>query len=157
MTAASGKQDYGLGVLDEILVFKLRRIRDVLTQAFRASSTEGRGLRAGEFSVLALIDANPCISQIDLARVGGFDQTILVGVIDDLESRNWVTRQQSGEDRRRKVLQITRSGRAALNQLLQQALENEAPAMKALSAVELRQFRRSLDAIYRALLEAPPT
>ena len=37
------------------------------------------GLRAGAFGVLALIEANPGISQIDLARFGGYDQTALVG------------------------------------------------------------------------------
>ena len=123
----------------------------MLTQAFRASSTEGRGLRAGEFSVLALIEANPDISQIELARIGGFDQTILVGVIDDLEDRKWVVRQQSKDDRRRRVLQITKAGRSALSKLLTQALANEAPAVGALSSAELREFRKSLDAIYRAL------
>jgi DNA-binding MarR family transcriptional regulator len=139
-------------VLDEILVFKLRRIRDVLTHAFRESSTEGRGLRAGEFSALALIDANPDISQIELARVGGFDQTILVGVIDDLESRGWVLRQQHQQDRRRRVLQITKAGRAALDDLLAKALENEKPARKAVKTAEMRAFQKALDDIFRALI-----
>jgi DNA-binding MarR family transcriptional regulator len=139
-------------VLDEILVFKLRRIRDALTQAFRQSSTEGRGLRAGDFGALALIDANPDISQIELARIGGFDQTILVSVIDDLESRNWVVRHQSRDDRRRRVLQITKEGRTALADLLAKALENEKPARRALSATQMRAFQKALDDIYRALL-----
>ncbi len=135
-----------------MLVFKLRRIRDVLTQAFRQSTTEARGLRAGDFGVLALIEANPDISQIELARVGGFDQTILVGVIDDLESRHWVVRQQSREDRRKRVLQITKEGRAALTDLLAKAIENEKPARKALSAADMRAFQKALTDIYRALL-----
>jgi DNA-binding MarR family transcriptional regulator len=138
--------------LDEILVFKLRRIRDVLTYAFRESSTEGRGLRAGDFSALALIDANPDISQIELARIGGFDQTLLVGVIDDLEERGWVVRQQSRDDRRKRVLQITRSGRTALADLLSKALENEKPARKALNATQMREFQHALDDIFRALI-----
>ena len=129
-------------MLDEILVFKLRRVRDVLTHAFRKSSTEGRGLRAGEFSALALIEANPDISQIELARVGGFDQTILVGVIDDLESRGWVLRQQHQQDRRRRVLQITKAGRVALADLLVKALDNEEPARKAVKSAEMRAFQR---------------
>jgi DNA-binding MarR family transcriptional regulator len=130
----------------------LRRIRDVLTHAFRESSTEGRGLRAGEFSALALIDANPDITQIELARAGGFDQTILVGIIDDLEARGWVTRQQHQEDRRRRVLQITKSGRAALADLLSKALENEKPARKALNAAEMKAFQKALDDIFHALI-----
>ena len=138
--------------MDEILVFKLRRIRDVLTFAFRESSTEGRGLRAGDFSALALIDANPDLSQIELARIGGFDQTILVGVIDDLEDRGWVVRQQSREDRRKRVLQITKAGRSALADLLAKALDNEKPAREALNSVDMRRFHRALDDIFRALI-----
>ncbi len=102
--------------------------------------------------MLALIEANPDISQIELARVGGFDQTILVGVIDDLESRHWVVRQQSREDRRKRVLQITKEGRAALTDLLAKAIENEKPARKALSAADMRAFQKALTDIYRALL-----
>ena len=138
--------------MDEILVFKLRRIRDALTYAFRESSTEGRGLRAGDFSALALIEANPDISQIELARIGGFDQTLLVGVIDDLEERGWVVRQQSRDDRRKRVLQITKSGRTALADLLSKALENEKPARKALNATQMREFQNALDDIFRALI-----
>ena len=138
--------------MDEILVFKLRRVRDVLTYAFRESSTEGRGLRAGDFSALALIDANPDISQIELARIGGFDQTILVGVIDDLEDRGWVIRQQSRDDRRKRVLQITKAGRTALADLLSKALDNERPARDALNAMDMRRFQKALDDIFRALI-----
>ena len=130
----------------------MRRVRDVLTHAFRKSSTEGRGLRAGEFSALALIEANPDISQIELARVGGFDQTILVGVIDDLESRGWVLRQQHQQDRRRRVLQITKAGRVALADLLAKALDNEEPARKAVKSAEMRAFQKALDDIFRALI-----
>jgi DNA-binding MarR family transcriptional regulator len=124
----------------------------VLTHAFRQSSTEGRGLRAGEFGALALIEANLDLSQIELARAGGFDQTILVGIIDDLEARGWVVRHQSREDRRKRVLQITKSGRAALADLLAKALENEKPARDALTAADMRAFQKALDDIFRALV-----
>ena len=90
--------------------------------------------------------------EIELARVGGFDQTILVGIIDDLESRGWVTRQQHQEDRRRRVLQITKSGRGALADLLSKALENERPARKALNAAEMKAFQKALDDIFHALI-----
>jgi DNA-binding MarR family transcriptional regulator len=152
VTRDNGSREYELGVLNEILVFRLRRIRDVLTHSFRKSSTEGRGLRAGEFSILALIEANPDISQVELATIGGFDQTILVGVIDDLEERKWVVRQQHKEDRRRRVLQITKQGRAALADLLAKALKNEQAARDALTAAEMAAFQQSLDKIFRSLL-----
>lgn len=150
--ATDESREVQLGPLaDDILVFRIRRIRDLLTETFRRSSTEGRGLRAGEFSVLALIDANPGISQADLARAGGFDQTVLVGILDDLEDHNWAVRKRDRADRRRHMVEITEAGRVELDDLLRRARANEAPARDVLTAAELRDFQRSLDKIYRAL------
>jgi DNA-binding MarR family transcriptional regulator len=140
-----------LGVLDQVLVFKLRRIRNLLTDAFRSSSTEGKGLRAGEFGILALIEANPGISQRDLARTGGLDETMLVGILDDLEAHGWAVRSSHRDDRRRHVLDITKKGRVKLRELLEQARANEAPARSALSPQEMQTFEELLEKIYRAL------
>ncbi len=145
-------RDVKLGVLaDDVLVFRIRRIRDLLTETFRRSTTEGRGLRAGEFSVLALIDANPGISQADLARTAGLDQSVLVGILDDLESHGWAVRKRDRADRRRHMVEITADGQIQLNDLLSSARINEAPARDALPADEFQAFQRSLDKIYRAL------
>jgi DNA-binding MarR family transcriptional regulator len=143
---------FDLGVLnDDVLVFRIRRIRDLLAERFRQSSTEGRGLRAGEFSALALIDANPGISQSDLARIGGFDQTALVSILDDLEEHAWAVRKRDRTDRRRHRMEITPKGREALADLLNRARENEAPARNALSKEEFRALQSSLNKIYQAL------
>lgn len=134
-----------------MLVFKLRRIRNLLTDAFRSTSTEGKGLRAGEFGILALIEANPGISQRDLARTGGLDETMLVGIIDDLETHGWAVRSSHDTDRRRHVLEITKKGRLKLRELLGQARANEACARAALTPEEMKTFEELLDKIYRAL------
>ncbi len=150
--SVSGVADrFQLGVLDQLLNFRLRRIRNHLTVKYRQETLQ-QGLKAGAFGVLALIEANPGISQIDVARFGGYDQTILVAVIDDLESRGWARRSRDPADRRRHQVEVTEEGRAALSGLLARALQNERPAFEALDADELLQFRRSLDKIYRALL-----
>jgi DNA-binding MarR family transcriptional regulator len=140
-----------LGVLDQVLVFRLRRIRDRLAEPLRRSSIEGGGLRAGEFGALALIDANSGISQIELARAGGFDQTLLVGILDDLEARGWALRTRDSADRRRHIVAMTKKGRVALGELLAMVRESEATARNALSAKEYATFQTSLDKIYRAL------
>ncbi len=142
---------YSMGVLDELLNFRLRRIRSCLTEKYR-NETVKSGLRAGAFSILALIDANPGISQIDLARFAGYDQTALVGIIDDMESKGWTTRQRDPADRRRHQVQITEAGREALARLYEAAVENEREAREALSPEELEVFRIWLDRIYRKLL-----
>lgn len=143
--------EFELGCLDELLNFRLRRLRNHLTERYR-EETRRLGLRAGAFSVLALIDANPNISQIDVARFGGFDQTVLVGILDDLERRGWATRSKDPADRRRHRVKLTPQGRRGLADLLARAQENERPACEALDPTELAAFRAALDKIYRSLL-----
>lgn len=143
---------FSLGVLEDVLVFRLRRIRNYMTDTFRAGEWRD-GLRPGEFTTLALIVANPGISQIDLARVGGFDQTSLVGVLDDLERRKWAVRSKHPDDRRRHRIEATEAGRKAVLMLRDRALENEAEARAALTPAELEQFHASLHKIYHRLLD----
>jgi DNA-binding MarR family transcriptional regulator len=150
--SVSGVADrFALGVLDTLLNFRLRRIRNHLTERYR-QETRRLGLSAGAFSVLALIEANPGISQVDLARFGSFDRTVMVGIIDDLEGRGWAHRAGDPNDRRRHQVEITEAGREALDGMLARALDNERPAREALTAAELKVFRIALDKIYRQLL-----
>ncbi|SOB79498.1 DNA-binding transcriptional regulator, MarR family [Sphingomonas guangdongensis] len=144
-------ESFSLGVLDQLINFRLRHIRNYLTDCYR-KETLALGLKAGAFGVMAVIDANPGISQIDLARFGGYDQTVLVGVLDDIEQRGWATRTRDPSDRRRHRVALTNEGKVALDGLLARALENERPAREALTAAELRDFRAALDKIYHHLL-----
>ena len=143
--------DYSMGMLDRLLNFRLRRIRNHLTERYR-SETLQLGLKAGAFGVLALIEANPGISQIDLARFGGYDPTALVGILFDIEQRGWLTRSRDPADRRRHQVEITDAGRKALGDLMDRAMANERPAREALTAEELETFRALLDKIYHRLL-----
>lgn len=135
-----------------MLTFRLRRIRNHLTESFRQGEWRD-GMRPGEFTTLALIVANPGISQTDLAREGGFDQASLVGIMDDLERRGWAERQRHPDDRRRHSIVSTTAGERALAELLQRALDNEREARAALGKNELSAFMTALDKMYHRLLD----
>jgi DNA-binding MarR family transcriptional regulator len=135
-----------------VLTFRLRRIRNHLTESFRQGEWRD-GMRPGEFTTLALIVANPGISQTDLAREGGFDQASLVGIMDDLERRGWAERQRHPDDRRRHSIVSTTAGERSLAELLQRALDNEREARAALGKNELSAFMTALDKMYHRLLD----
>ena len=143
--AAEGQME--LGILGEVLGFRLRRIQNHLSQGFRLALA-GRELRPGEFSALALIAANPGISQKELAREGGFDKASIVGMLDDLERWGWAVRQRSTVDRRRHSLFITPAGDKVLAELFVVAKENEAKVGEVLSPRELESLYDMLDRIY---------
>jgi DNA-binding MarR family transcriptional regulator len=109
------------------------------------------GLKAGDFTILALIEANPNIAQIELARLGGFDQAVLVGILDDLEDRGWAIRRKDKADRRRHMLEITPAGTAALADLFERAVENEAVARATLTLEEYEALDRALTKMYQHL------
>ena len=144
-----------LGVLRDVLGFRLRRIQNHLSKSF-AERLAGRDIKAGEFSALALIAANPGISQTQLANEGGFDKAALVMLIDDLERSGWALRKRSTADRRRHALEITPAGEEVLAELFEIGKANEAPITDALDPVELRNLYTTLDRIYRLCFSDDP-
>lgn len=68
-----------------------------------------------ELGVLAVIEASPEeLSQLEIAARLGVDRTTMVGVVDDLEGKGYVTRRRSDRDRRRNVVAITPAGTETL-------------------------------------------
>ena len=136
-----------LGLLGDLIGFRLRRIQNQLAETFR-ERLAGRDLKSGEFSTLAIIAANPGISQIDLAEAGGFDRTSVVGMLDDLERWGWAVRVRAENDRRRHSLTITPLGESVLKELHAIALDNEAIVTGAMNARERQQLYETLDRLY---------
>jgi DNA-binding MarR family transcriptional regulator len=150
-----------LGPLDRVLGFRLRRIQTHLAKTLanrlaQAPATAGLVVRTGEFSALTIIAANPGISQIQLAHVGGFDKTSVVAMVDDMEARGWASRRRAPEDRRRHTLHVTPAGEAMLEVLSGIAQANEARINQALSAQERGQLYELLDRIYEACVAEDP-
>jgi DNA-binding MarR family transcriptional regulator len=136
-----------LGALQDLLGFRLRRIQNHLARAF-TDQVVSRGIRPGTFSALALIAANPGISQTDLARDLGSDKASVVSIIDELEGGGWAVRARSTVDRRRHSLSVTPAGVQMLEELAAIARQAEAPMRGVLSAAEFKTLSTLLDRIY---------
>ncbi|WP_395673025.1 MarR family winged helix-turn-helix transcriptional regulator [Phenylobacterium sp.] len=136
-----------LGVLNELIGFRFRRIHNHLSRGFNELAPEAK---PGTFSALALIGANPGVSQTTLSREVGFDKATIVSILDGLERLGWAERRRSPSDRRRHALYITREGQKALDRLHDHARRNEAPIRQALTEEEQTQFFRILDKMYAA-------
>lgn len=144
---AEASDSLDLGVLNDVMGFRFRRIQNHLAKAFVAHPRHG-DLKPGLFSILALIAANPGVSQTRLAEEAGIDQTPLVSLIDDLEDAGWAVRARSREDRRRHSLQVTNKGSEALARLTVAAYDAESKVRAALSQKELEQLLKLLDKLY---------
>ena len=136
-----------LGRLDEFLGFRLRRIQNQLSKGFSAA-TAGMGLRSGLFSSLAIIAANPGISQQELSREVGLDKSVTVQIVDELERAGYAIRERSKTDRRRHALTITQAGQAYLDELFAIMGRTEAVVTARLSSAERGLLHELLDRLY---------
>lgn len=154
MDKAVVEAEVDLGVLKDVIGFRIRRIQNHLSRRFLDQITE-KQLRPGGFSALALIAANPGLDQTTLAREIGFDKATVVALLDGLEALGWAERRRQTEDRRRHALFITAEGRTALEGLSRLAQENEAAVHAALTSAEQAQLYALLDKIYAACFSEP--
>jgi DNA-binding MarR family transcriptional regulator len=88
------------------------QIRQAQVAIFRdlAATTATLNVTPGEYGLLSLVDANPGISQIDLAQVYGLDKSTLSQAVTRLHKRGLVRRTRSADDGRYYGLWLTPSG-----------------------------------------------
>jgi DNA-binding MarR family transcriptional regulator len=152
--AKPAKADVSLGRLSNFLGFRLRRVQNKLSRDFHLK-TAAWGLRAGMFSALEVIAANPGISQTILSREVGLDKSVMVALIDELEARGWVLRTRSEKDRRRYQLTATGEGRTVLDTLFADMDATEQAGLASLTQEERDVISRALDKVYRAYVSPP--
>ncbi|CAA6603077.1 Transcriptional regulator, MarR family [Rhodospirillaceae bacterium LM-1] len=140
------KRGLDLGFLEGLIGFRLRLAQIALFEDFE------RALRPFDitptrFGALALIDANPGLSQMQLAKAIRLDRSTLVALLDHLEGRGLVLRRPSATDKRTNELSLTGEGRKLLGQLKRRVLDHEKRTFGKLSADERAQLARLLEAV----------
>lgn len=92
-------------------------------QYIRPALPPGRTPR--DLAILGVLAEAP-VSQARLGTVLGINRTVMIGVIDDLESAGLVRRERDAADRRQYALRITGEGAAALEHMRASVAESEA-------------------------------
>ncbi|GGB27384.1 transcriptional regulator [Sphingomonas metalli] len=147
--SAEPDAEIALGRLGDFVGFRLRRIQNQLSREF-AQVTDRYQLRQGLFSALAIISANPGLSQIMLAREVGLDKSMAVMVVDELEQRGWAERRRSPTDRRRHALYTTEAGEAWLAEMFAALEVVEHDVLDALGEGDRKLLTAILDRVYKA-------
>ena len=131
------------GALPQLLGYRLRLAQQAVFRDFAASV---QGLSPGRVGLLIYIDANPGVTQSRLAEAAQRDRSTMVGVLDQLESRELVERRR-GKDRRTNGLWLTRAGRLLLTRALRGIARHEKRIAARLSVAERRQLLNLLGRI----------
>ena len=92
------------------------------------------------YSVLMLLGSASGRTQVELAGAVGIDPRNLVPVLDDLEARGLLIREQHPVDRRRHAIRLTAAGQARLARLKEAGVAAERALLEPLSSAEQKQL-----------------
>lgn len=96
----------------------IRRLNQISTAVFAEHmATSGLDLTSVQYAALSTIAEHPQIDQVSLAGAIAYDKVTIGGVIDRLESKGLVTRTVSPQDRRMRLLQVTKAGGLLLDRV----------------------------------------
>jgi DNA-binding MarR family transcriptional regulator len=141
-----------LGWLGGTVGFHLRTAQEA---AFRAFARRAGNLSAPpwRFAILALIDANPGLTQAALAGALCRDTSSLTSALDDLCARGLVIRQRVADNRRRYALTLTPDGRKTMRELQESATEHEREVDRLVGRENRAEFIRALQRMTTGLAE----
>jgi DNA-binding MarR family transcriptional regulator len=133
--------------LESLVGYNARRATLVIVDAFLRHMAV-YGLRPVEFSVLSLISHNPGITSRQLCSTLSIQPPNLVGIINQLQKRELITRRPHPNDGRAMGLHLTTEGRKLAKQAEGTASEIEEGATEHLTASERQTLMRLLKKIY---------
>ena len=107
------------------------------------------GLTDRQYGVLYRLSLNEGISAIKLAQGLVSDSSTMVAVIDRLEQKGLVKREEDPADRRVNRLFLSSKARELLPHLVKSVLELEKERQKVLSQQEIKILRSALAKLYR--------
>jgi len=138
-TRTRGRKQLDLGVLNELVGYKIRRAQVVVYADFMVGQPQP-ALTPGLFGLLVLIDTNPTVTQQDLCEAINVDKSTLVVTLHRLVDRGLIRRVRSTEDRRQNVLKLTAKGTARYQAMLEHIRKHEKRITAGLSEKECEQL-----------------
>ncbi len=97
-----------------------------------------------QFAALSVLERRPGIGQVDLGAELDLDRSTIADLVERMTRNGLVAREQSTEDRRRKVLTLTPRGRATVAELRPRVDRVEELLTEGLGASESEALRRAL-------------
>jgi MarR family transcriptional regulator, lower aerobic nicotinate degradation pathway regulator len=129
---------------------QIRRLQQIAVAVF-LQETEAEGVTPVQYAALQTVANQPGMDQRTLAASIGFDTSTVASVVDRLEARGLLMRSASPDDKRVRLLTLTREGHALLA-LAQPGMQRAQQRMLAplRTKTERTEFMRML----RVLVEA---
>ena len=135
--------------LDTLPGHYIRRLQQIAVAIF-LQETEAHGVTPIQYAALQAVHTAPGIDQRTLARAIGLDTSTVAGVVDRLEARGLMQRSASPEDRRVRLLSLTKPGQELLEAIEPDMLKAQERILAPLPKAERAEFMRMLRALVSA-------
>jgi len=124
-------------VIHDMAGHLIRRLQQQSTQIFaQRTQAAGYDLTSVQYAALDAIANNPHIDQATVAEIIGYDRATIGGVIERLDTKGWVRRVVSEQDRRSRELSLTAKGNKIYLALQPIVHELQADILQPLSPTE---------------------
>lgn len=129
--------------LSEEVTFLIARVSSVSNGKANAALRD-LDLKVRSYSVLNLAASDLKPTQRELAQMISLDPSQIVSLVDELESRGLIVREQDPRDRRQKVITATPEGTKLLDKARERTQAAQAASLAPLSAKEQEVFREMM-------------
>lgn len=141
VTPANGLDEAGL---KELVGYQLAQASIVTMEVFHDLVGAPEDLKSVEYTMLALIQANPGVSPAQLRKALGLSAAYVTAGLDKLHARGFVLREVNQSDRRGQHLRVTKAAEKLAGQLTQRLLEGEQARFHTLTLAEQRMLAELL-------------
>ncbi|WP_329117378.1 MarR family winged helix-turn-helix transcriptional regulator [Streptomyces sp. NBC_01353] len=105
---------------------------------------DAHGVTMWAYAVLLHLDETPIRTQAALAEAIRADKTRIIAVLDDLETRGLIRRRPDPQDRRARLLSLTREGRELRDTVQSEIRKGEERVLSRIPAADREAFVRAL-------------
>jgi DNA-binding MarR family transcriptional regulator len=128
-------------VMHDMAGHLIRRLHQQSTQLFaQRTQAAGYDLTSVQYAALDAIGNNPGVDQATVAEIIGYDRATIGGVIERLDTKGWVRRVVSMQDRRSRELSLTAKGSKIYLTLQPIVHALQADILEPLGQAEQKQF-----------------
>lgn len=124
------------------LIRRAQRIHGVLWTHYVGTEPTGP-----QFAVLSSIARQPGLDQTTVGVLASLDKSTTVDIVRRLVRHGWITAEPDADDRRRKVLHLSRPARTALHTLTERAAKVQEALLAPIAQEQRPEFVRDLAAL----------
>lgn len=142
--------------LENFLPYRLNRLADAVSREFSAIYRKRHGLTRPEWRLVATLGQFGTMTATEIGHHSAMHKTKVSRAVASLETRRWVTREQSADDRRVEHLTLTHSGRAVYLDMVPIAREFEQRLWQDIDPARRAEFESGLERLEQAVIGADP-